>query len=111
MIGANNVEFFYLLLNLNFLPSSINSILSIENDLSTSMKCVRTGAEGKLISSQFTQTFISSGIYQQFSCPYTLEQNGTVERKHRHLFKLSRALFSHSYLSFSYWVQVYQIVV
>ena len=32
------------------------------------------------------------GIHHRVSCPYTPEQNGTSERKHRHIFETSLAL-------------------
>ena len=45
----------------------------------------------------------SLGIVHQSSCPYTPQQNARVERKHRHLLEMSRALRFQSGLSLKYW--------
>lgn len=47
--------------------------------------------------------FSSKGILHQTSYPYTLQQNGVVERKHRHLLETSRALLFYSHLLIKFW--------
>ena len=43
--------------------------------------------------------FLSNGIMMQKSVPHVLQQNGRVERKHRHLLQMSKALrFQQFYL-------------
>lgn len=39
------------------------------------------------------------GIVHQLSCPHTREQNGTVERKHRHIVEMGLTLLAHASLS------------
>ena len=46
---------------------------------------------------------MSKGILHQTSCVETPQQNGIVERKHKHLLKTSRALLFHSGLPMKYW--------
>ena len=43
------------------------------------------------------------GIIQQSSCPYTPQQNGVVERKHRHLLEVGRALYFQANLPIRFW--------
>jgi len=50
------------------------------------------------------QPFLSThGILLQNSCPYTPQQNGVVERKHRHLFNVGRALRFQANLPLKFW--------
>lgn len=46
----------------------------------------------------FQKYFLKTGIYFQKSCPGTPEQNGVVERKHRHLVEMAQTLLLHASL-------------
>jgi hypothetical protein len=47
--------------------------------------------------------FKCTGIQHRISCPYTHEQNGTVERKIRHLVDTCLTLLAHAKLPLKYW--------
>ncbi|XP_019256390.1 PREDICTED: uncharacterized protein LOC109234787 [Nicotiana attenuata] len=47
--------------------------------------------------------FSEKGIQHQTSCPHTPQQNGVVERKHRHLLETARALLFQSHLPIRFW--------
>lgn len=51
----------------------------------------------------------SYGTSFQYSCPYTPQQNGVVERKHRHLLNVSRALRFQVNLPLQFWGESIQI--
>ncbi|KAB2615774.1 hypothetical protein D8674_022362 [Pyrus ussuriensis x Pyrus communis] len=51
---------------------------------------------GEFTSLQFKAFLHTHGIVQQLSCPHTPEQNGCVERKHRHLVETARTLLVES---------------
>lgn len=46
-----------------------------------------------------TQICSKFGIHHRFSCPYAHQQNGLVERKHRHIIEIELALLADSSLS------------
>ena len=50
-----------------------------------------------------TQFFQSKGIIHQTNTRDTPQQNGIVERKHRHLLETARALFVQSKLPIIFW--------
>ena len=43
------------------------------------------------------------GIHHRISCPYTPEQNGTAERKHRHLIETTLTLLKNASLPEKFW--------
>ena len=50
-----------------------------------------------------TQFLNSKGIKHQLSCPYTPEQNGLAERKHRHLIETTITLLQNAILPSGFW--------
>jgi len=47
--------------------------------------------------------FAERGIVHQISCVYTHQQNGRVERKHRHILNVARSLLFQAELPISFW--------
>lgn len=45
------------------------------------------------------------GIVHQRSYPYTPQQNGVIERKHRHMLEITRALRFQGSIPLKYWGQ------
>nr|XP_009801078.1 PREDICTED: uncharacterized protein LOC104246882 [Nicotiana sylvestris] len=70
----------------------------------SSVKTLRSDNAFELGSSAEAVSFFSSqGIIHQTSCPYTPQQNGVVERKHKHLLETAGSLLFQSKLPLKYW--------
>jgi Pol polyprotein/integrase-like protein/gag-pre-integrase-like protein len=62
------------------------------------IKCIRSDNAKELASGETLSFFNSKGIISQTTCVNTPQQNGVVERKHRHLLEVARALHFQSKL-------------
>ena len=67
------------------------------------IKTVRCDNAKELTEGEILQYYFTQGIVLQKTCVDTPQQNGIVERKHRHLLETARALFFQSKLPISYW--------
>jgi transposase InsO family protein len=76
---------------------------TIENQLSKKIKFLRTDCGGEYTSNEFIAYCNSHGITHQLSCPHTPQQNGIVERKHRHIVECAITLLSHASLPITHW--------
>jgi hypothetical protein len=52
--------------------------------------------------------FENCGIIHRVSCPHTHQQNGAIERKHRHLVETGLALLSHASVPLRFWEDAFQ---
>ncbi|KAL2243773.1 UNVERIFIED_CONTAM: Retrovirus-related Pol polyprotein from transposon TNT 1-94 [Sesamum indicum] len=75
----------------------------ISNQFKRSIKTLRSD-NGSEFFNHDCQTLCSDlGIIHQSSCTYTPQQNGRVERKHRHLLNVARALLFQASLPIRFW--------
>ncbi|GJU80983.1 zinc finger, CCHC-type containing protein [Tanacetum coccineum] len=65
---------------------------SIENELRTTLKMLRTDRGGEFTSNEFTQYCKENGIARQLTAPYSPQQNGVVERRNRTIIVPTKAL-------------------
>ncbi|GJX29430.1 putative RNA-directed DNA polymerase, partial [Tanacetum coccineum] len=84
-------------------------ITVIERQFNTKLKSVQTdwGGEFRNLSTFFT----SLGILHRRSCPHTSEQNGLVERRHRHVVETGLTLLSQSAVPTKFWHFAYDTAV
>ncbi|KAM1580053.1 hypothetical protein ACFX1Z_041414 [Malus domestica] len=83
----------------------------VENTIGNKIKVVRSDSGGEFTSHQFQHFLKLHGILQQFSCPHTPEQNGCVERKHRHLVETARTLLVQSQVPHMFWVEAFSTAI
>jgi hypothetical protein len=61
------------------------------------------GGEYQKLNSFFYQT----GISHHVSCPYAHQQNGSAERKHRHIVEVGLSLLAHASMPLKYWNEAF----
>jgi hypothetical protein len=78
----------------------------VERLLDTKIKCVQSdwGGEYQKIHNTF---FRSLGISHRVSCPHTHQQNGSAERKHRHIVETGLALLAHANVPIKFWDEAF----
>jgi transposase InsO family protein len=67
----------------------------------TRIKTFRSDSGGEFLS--LRSFFHDNGVVFQHSCVYTPQQNGVVERKHRHILQVARALRFQAHLPTQFW--------
>lgn len=95
------MKFLIYLLSLLYFKAQVETLLN------SKIKILRTdgGTEYKPIVSKFPQ------ITHPTTCPYTPQQNGLAERKHRHIIELSLAIMSQAFIPHKYWDEIFSSVV
>ncbi|KAB2598442.1 hypothetical protein D8674_001362 [Pyrus ussuriensis x Pyrus communis] len=73
------------------------------NQFGATIKSLQTDGGGEYTSKGFTSFLADKGILQLISCPYTPQQNGMAERKHRHILDTAITLLSASGLPSELW--------
>ncbi|PKU60934.1 Retrovirus-related Pol polyprotein from transposon TNT 1-94 [Dendrobium catenatum] len=89
----------------------MNFILFIENQMDSRIKVIRTDGGKEYVNNIFSKFLQSKGIQHQTSCPYTPEQNGVAERKHRHVVETARTLLHTASMPLSYWPEAINTAV
>ena len=75
----------------------------VETQFDSKVKIIRTDNAKELTEGAILQVYINKGIIQQKSCTYTPQKNGVVERKHRHILDIARALSFQANLPSIFW--------
>lgn len=71
-------------------------ILMVQDQFNTTVKVLRTENGTEFMNNTVKEFLNKLGIIHQSSCVYTPQQNGLVERKHRHVLNCARALRFHA---------------
>ena len=73
----------------------------VSTQFESHIKIFRSDNGGEFLSLQ--SFFKDNGVLFQYSCVYTPQQNGVVERKHRHILQVARALKIQAQLPNQFW--------
>ncbi|CAN1240951.1 Retrovirus-related Pol polyprotein from transposon TNT 1-94 [Linum perenne] len=83
----------------------------VQTQFGKTVKVIRSDPDGEFSSHALKEFYTENGMLYQQSCPGVSEQNGLVERKHRHVLDLARALLLESRVPNSFWQEVIHTVV
>ncbi|CAL1358977.1 unnamed protein product [Linum trigynum] len=86
-------------------------ISMIRTQFGKTIKILRSDPGGEFVAHELLSFFQLEGILQQQSCPGVSQQNGVVERKHRHVLELTRAILFHSRVPVGFWVEAIHTIV
>nr|GEU42740.1 retrovirus-related Pol polyprotein from transposon TNT 1-94 [Tanacetum cinerariifolium] len=70
------------------------------------IKRIRCDNGGEFVSNNMNEFYREHGIVLETTWPHTPQQNGVVERKHRHLLEIARALQFEASLPITFWGSV-----
>ncbi|GKC39888.1 retrovirus-related pol polyprotein from transposon TNT 1-94 [Tanacetum coccineum] len=91
-------------------PEMIMSFIRmVENQNDVKVKQIRTDNGTEFRNHELESFCDERGISQNFSSPYTPEQNGVAERKNRTLIEAARTMLNGSVLSKHFWTEVVRI--
>lgn len=77
----------------------------VEVQFNSKIKCLQTDNGGEFVA--LSSLLNSSGIQHRMSCPYTPQQNGTAERKNRHIVELGLAMLAHASMPLKFWDEAF----
>lgn len=81
----------------------INFCRMVKRQFNVNVRRIRSDNGTEFINSAFQKFLLQEGILQETSCVATPQQNGRVERKHRHILNVARALRFEANLPIHFW--------
>jgi transposase InsO family protein len=89
----------------------LNFKAMVEQEKGVSIKCLRFDGGGEYFSNEFNEYLKEHGIQRKYSCSYSPQQNGVVERKNKHIVEITHAMLNEKNLPNYFWVEIVAIVV
>ena len=86
-------------------------IALMETQFSTKIKAFQSDGGTEFLNNKVKALLQKHGILHRISCPYTPQQNGRVERKHRHIVETGLAMMFHAHIPVPYWFHAFSSAV
>ena len=83
----------------------------VENLFSSKIQQLQSDNGGEYLSNDFKSFLTKHGIHHRLACPYTSQQNGIAERKHRHIQETGLTLLAKAHLPNKYWTDAFLTVI
>lgn len=75
----------------------------VEQETEEKIQTFRTDRGGEFTSNEFNTFCENSGVKRHLTAPYTLQQNGVVERRNRTLLEMTRSMLKHRSMPNWFW--------
>lgn len=75
----------------------------VQTQFGTNIEILRSDNVQEFFTTKLTEYLTNEGFIHQSTCVYTPQQNGVVERKHKHLLGTTRALKLQASLPDCFW--------
>ncbi|KAK9078295.1 hypothetical protein SSX86_002352 [Deinandra increscens subsp. villosa] len=82
-----------------------------QTQFSRKIKIFQSDGGTEFINSKVREIFEANGTLHRTSCPYTPQQNGRVERKHRHIVETGLSMLFQSKLNPNLWVEAFSTAI
>ncbi len=83
----------------------LNFKAMVEKEKGVSIKCLKSEGGAEYFSNEFNEYLKEHGIQRKYSCSYSPQQDGVVERKNRHIAEITRAMFNEKNLPNYFWAE------
>jgi transposase InsO family protein len=83
----------------------LNFKTMVEKEKGVSIKCLRYDGRGEYFSNEFNEYLKEHGIQKKYSCSYSPQQNGVVERKNRHITEIACGMLNEKNLPNYFWAE------
>lgn len=81
------------------------------DQFSTNIKCFQSDGGTGFVNTRVREFFDVKGIHHRLPCPYTPQQNGRAERKHRHITETGLSLMFHASTPSCFWLDAFSSAV
>lgn len=103
---------FYPLRNKSDFASTFTVFLNlVQTQFSTKLNIFQSDGGKEFVNNRVKKLLDENGTLHRMSCPYTPQQNGRAERKHRHVVDTGLALLFNSHTPPIYWVHAFTTAV
>ncbi|KAJ0550750.1 putative RNA-directed DNA polymerase [Helianthus annuus] len=75
----------------------------VQTQCSRKIKVFQSDGGSEFVNHTVRKIFEDNGTFHRYSCPYTPQQNGRAERKHRHIVETGLAMLFNAHIPACYW--------
>ncbi|GKB16752.1 retrovirus-related pol polyprotein from transposon TNT 1-94 [Tanacetum coccineum] len=83
----------------------------VQTQFSTKIKVFQSDGGTEFVNQHVRGLLEENGTFHRLSCPYTPQQNGRVERKHRHVVETGLAMLFNGRVPPKYWAEAFSSAV